>query len=208
MNVLKLTRLRESITYTTMTTTFDATPLTISPAGLPTLPTGTYELPISVPSISAQGCLVNTAQSDAWSCSIPMTSYTISISKITDARSDLDNNEVNLALGNNTFPGWYAYGSQPPLLPSAQVLSLVTDSQDPTRGPAWFFEVPYDKLVILWEDAFTVPGSKRDLDYRDDTHSSFSRKSVAEPGDKPWFCYWNGTLLEGFIYVSKFSVRI
>jgi hypothetical protein len=132
-----------------------------------------------------------------------MTSYTITVSEIPGANSDLDNNEVDLALGNNSFPGWFAYGSQPPLLPSAQVLSLVTDSQDPTRGPAWFFEFPYDKLVILVEDAFTVPGIKRDLDDLDSNDGASSRKSVAEPGDKPWFCYWNGTLLEAFIYVSN-----
>lgn len=185
-----------------MTTTFDATPLTTFPAGLPTLPTGTYELPISAPSTVQQGCLVNSAQSNAWSCNIPMTSYTITVSDIPDAKSDLDNNEIDLALGNNSFPGWYAYGSQPPLLPSAQVLSLVTDSQDPSRGPAWFFELPYDKLVILEENAFTAPGTKRDLDHRDEVSYPVSRKTVAEPGDKPWFCYWNGTLLEAFIYVS------
>lgn len=31
------------------------------------------------------------------------------------------------------------------------------------------------------------------------------RKGVAQPGEKPWFCYWNGTLLETFIYVNQTS---
>ncbi|KAA8566772.1 hypothetical protein EYC84_009872 [Monilinia fructicola] len=31
------------------------------------------------------------------------------------------------------------------------------------------------------------------------------RKGVAQAGDKPWFCYWNGTLLEAFIYVNETS---
>jgi hypothetical protein len=187
-----------------MTTTFDATPLRTAPAGLPTLPTGTYELPISAPSTAQQGCLVNSAQADAWSCNIPMTSYTITLTGIPGA-SDVDDNEVDFSLGNNTFPGWYAYGSQPPLLPTTQVLNLVTDSQDPSRGPAWFFELPYDKLVILPENAFTSSSSKRDIEYRDSDHSQppLSRDDVAQTNDKPWFCYWNGTLLEAFIYVSN-----
>jgi len=31
------------------------------------------------------------------------------------------------------------------------------------------------------------------------------KKGVAQPGEKPWFCYWNGTLLEAFIYVNQTS---
>ncbi|KAE8453754.1 hypothetical protein EG329_009265 [Mollisiaceae sp. DMI_Dod_QoI] len=192
---------------TTMTTTFDATPLATSPAGLPTLPTGTYALPITAPSAIQNSCILNTAMSAAWTCTIPMTSYTIAIDQILGASSDLDNNEVNLNLGNNTFGNYYAYGTQPPLLTQEQVLHLVTDSQEPSRGPAWFFELPYNKLVILPEGALTAPTSKRDLEDRDGhTIPEFMmRKNVAEPGDKPWFCYWNGTLLEAFIYVNLTS---
>lgn len=135
-----------------------------------------------------------------------MTSYTIGIDQIPGATSNLDNNEINLSLGNNTFGGYYPYGTQPPVLTQQQVLNLVTDSQEPSRGPAWFFELPYNKLVILPEGALTAPSSKRDLEERDGHPASdfMDRKNVAEPGDKPWFCYWNGTLLEAFIYVSLF----
>ena len=198
-----------------MTTTFDATPLTRIPTGLASLPTGTFELPITSPYTSQPGCLTNSAQSSAWSCSIPMTSYTVTVSRVVGGQADT--NEVNLGLGNNTFPGWYAYGSQPPILPSSQVLNLVTDNQEPSRGPAYFFQLPYDKLVILPADAFSTTVSKRDNDHhsqrdsdgRDNdgfnhSPSAFARKNVAQTGDKPWFCYWNGTLLEGFLYVSQY----
>lgn len=29
------------------------------------------------------------------------------------------------------------------------------------------------------------------------------RKNSVKPGDQPWFCYWNGTFIEGFIYVKQ-----
>jgi hypothetical protein len=193
-----------------MTVTFDATPLTSSPSSLPTIPTGTYALPISAPSTIQNSCILNTQMSSAWSCQIPMTSYTITVSPLPGAQSNLNNNEVNLGLGNNTFGDYYAYGTQPPLLTQQQVLNLVTDSQEPGRGPAWFFELPYNKVVILPEGALQVPNSKRDAyaerDADGHTPNDFMRKNVAQPGDKPWFCFWNGTLLEAFIYVSIISV--
>jgi len=195
-----------------MTTTFDASPLTALPTGLPTLPTGTYALPISAPFAVQNSCLVNTAQSSAWSCTVPMTSYLITITEIEGATSNLDNNEINLTQGNNTFGGYYPYGSQPPLLTQTEVLNLVTDSQDPTRGPAWFFEIPYNKVVIVEEDQLpALSGTKRDVFERDPQQSQSTsdftgdKKNVAMPGDKPWFCYWNGTLLEAFIYVNLTS---
>lgn len=192
---------------TVMTTTFDATPLSTSPAGLPDLPTGTYALPISTPYAIQSSCILNTAMSSAWTCNIPMTSYTIDINQIMGASSNLDNNEINLSLGNNTFGDYYAYGTQPPVLTQQQVLNLVIDSQDPSRGPAWFFELPYNKVVILPEGTFTAPSSKTKRNGGDSNPASdFTvRKDVAEPGDKPWFCYWNGTLLEAFIYVNLTS---
>jgi hypothetical protein len=189
-----------------MTTTFDATPLATAPAGLPTLPTGNFALPITTPSIIQNSCIENTAMSAAWTCSIPMSSYTVDVTQIPGA-SDTNNNEINLTLGNNTFGGYYPYGTQPPVLTQQEVLNLVTDSQDLTRGPAWFFELPYNKLVILPEGALSEPTSKRDLEVRGGHPAGefTQRKNVAQPGDRPWFCYWNGTLLEAFIYVSSVS---
>lgn len=30
-----------------------------------------------------------------------------------------------------------------------------------------------------------------------------SRKGVVQPGDEPWFCFWNTTFIEGFIYITE-----
>jgi len=100
----------------------------------------------------------------------------------------------------STFP----YGTQPPVLQGPQVLNLVTDSEDSQFGPAWFFQAPYNKLVILPESAITpLPISKRDGSVTIDT--DLKQKGVAQAGEKPWFCYWNNTLLETFVYSNTTS---
>jgi hypothetical protein len=204
----KLMARSQSAVITTMTTTFDATPLSTSPVSLPALATGTYALPISAPSAIQNSCLANTQQSSAWSCQVPQTSYTITITRIAGTNT-LRNNEVDLTLGNSSFAGYYPYGTQPPVLSQTQILNLVVDNQEPGRGPAWFFELPYNKLVIVQQDQLSGAGSfhsKRSHEERDHSVSEFMRKQVAQPGDYPWFCYWNGTLLEAFIYVRCYLI--
>jgi hypothetical protein len=73
---------------------------------------------------------------------------------------------------------------------------LVTGNDDPIRGPAYFFQKSYDKLVILPESAsITRRGA------------GASGQSIVQPGDLPWFCYWNETLLEVFIYSNVISIE-
>jgi len=194
-----------------MTTTFDASPFTTLPANLPTLPTGTYQLPITTPSLTPTGCLANPAQSAAWSCSIAAAlPYQMAIYDI-PGQVDTADSEIVLQYGNNSNGlGFLPYGAQPPILNQARVLKLVNDTESPERGPAWFFETTYNKLVILPENALSASTSKRDSmearNHDDDTVSDFmNRKGVVQAGDKPWFCYWNGTLLEAFIYVNQTS---
>ena len=52
-----------------------------------------------------------------------------------------------------------------------------------------------------------TPSSKGHSTFRPhgDSHESthqFARDSV-QPGDRPWYCYWNGTFIEGFIYLTE-----
>jgi hypothetical protein len=188
-----------------MTTTFDATPFATLPPGVPNLPTGTFALPISTPSVAPNSCLTNPSQSGAWSCAIaPILPYQMIISSISGS-SNLSNNEVLLNLGNNTME-FLPYGAQPPILTQNQILRLEQDNDDLDRGPAWFFQTTYDKLVIVQENVLTVSNAKRDLGLRSsDTIPDFMRQGVAQVGDRPWFCYWNDTLLEAFIYVNETS---
>ncbi|KAF4629054.1 hypothetical protein G7Y89_g9092 [Cudoniella acicularis] len=190
--------------YTTMTTTFDATPLTAVPTSMPAIPTGSYIVPISSPFLLQQSCVVNTAQSNAWACNILAGPQPLqmTISSLPDANA-LEDNQVILNYGNSSL-NTFTYGAQAPLLTHIQPLRLVIDADDASRGPAWWFQTPYDKIVVLRGTDLATPNSKREPD----SHpvSAFgSRKGVALPGDNAWICYWNGTILETFIYVNQTS---
>ena len=113
------------------------------------------------------------------------------------------------------------YGAQPPQLSHPSPLVLMENRDDPTRGPAYIFVELYNKTVILREG--DLPGGypsspKRSLlegwsfnedagdkairlQERDD--STWESDSIAQPTDKPWYCFWNGTILEGFIFVTQ-----
>lgn len=189
-----------------MTTTFDATPLSSIPTSLPSLPTGTYQMPLTVPSTAQGGCIMNTAQISAWSCSIPMTPLEMNIIDIPGA-NELASKEIMINYGSSPL-NFYPYGAQPPILNSAQVMSLVNDSDYPSRGPAWFFQIPYSKVVVLPQQSLSLSTNSNSNSKRNQPQPPFGfmgRKGVAQAGDQPWFCYWNGTLLEAFIYVNDTS---
>lgn len=194
---------QSAVTSSTMTTTFDASPMTTVPAGLPTLPTGTYSLPIELPSTVQSSCIDSSAESAAWSCNIPDSPLQMEVQAI-PSEDSTHANEVAINFGNNSMPV-YPYGAQPPTLADAQVMNLVIDNQDTSKGPAWFFQTTYNKIVVLPESTLTVGMTKREASSQYKQLQDFQRKGVAQPGDKPWFCYWNGTLLEAFLYVNLTS---
>jgi hypothetical protein len=191
-----------------MTTTYDATPFTAPSEGIPTAPTGTYRLPISTPSIAPASCLSNLAQSAAWSCAIPAPlPYIIDIINVPGS-DNLSNVEMKMDYGNATV-AFLPYGAQPPIFNDHKVMRLVEDVNYPERGPAWFFQATYDKVVILPQVALaTSPTTSRRYakDKRDISAPGFSQKAVAQVGEMPWICYWNATLLEAFIYVNQTSI--
>lgn len=81
----------------------------------------------------------------------------------------------------------------------------VQDNDYPDHGPAYYFEHLYDKIVVLPEDAFPMPtGSSSSKQKRQWTLPPGwgQQKQVVNPGEKPWFCVWNNTLIETFIYVQ------
>ena len=119
----------------------------------------------------------------------------------------LSNNEVLLGMGNNSITS-FAYGAQPPTLHHPQVLNLALDKYDPSRGPAWYFQtLLYNKVVVVRENELTAPNShsKRDVSRPERDTPGLQQKTVPQPGERPWFCYWNNTLLEAFIYVNDTS---
>jgi len=96
--------------------------------------------------------------------------------------------EYYLALGSN-ISNVLTYGMQEPIITFNTPSILVTDNHDPIGGPAYLFQKSYDKLVILPESTSIARRG-----------AVGSGQGVVQPGDRPWFCYWNETLLEVFIY--------
>ncbi|KAK4697193.1 hypothetical protein P7C71_g860, partial [Lecanoromycetidae sp. Uapishka_2] len=201
---------------TTVTASFvpDAVPISSTPSGLPPLQTGTFKITLDGPSsLISNSCLTNPAQSNAWDCATGA-----------DLQIDITMTGANVpavSLSNPTAPGsMIRYGAQPPVFHSPPViLSLDSDNANPNRGPAWSFVQTYTKVVIVRQQDLPgpSPGSKRsflrrwffDEDSLEGSANVFARDSeyvddqVAKAGDQPWYCYWNGTQLEGFIFVTQ-----
>lgn len=85
-------------------------------------------------------------------------------------------------------------------------LQLVQDLDEPQLGPAYQFQVFYNKLVVAPASAFNAASSsKRDMHGGPHTLGDWFMRHQVAAGDQPWFCYWNNTLLEGFIYIQDNS---
>jgi len=114
------------------------------------------------------------------------------------------------------------YGAQPPELGGLTNLILMKDKDSSYRGPAYLFTQQYNKTVIIHSSDLPggLPNTKRSLierllsreyfkgpagPHRRDEYddSQWTSNSIAEPADKPWYCYWPGTVLEGFIFVTQ-----
>jgi hypothetical protein len=92
------------------------------------------------------------------------------------------------------------YGLQTPDL-SLQPMQLVIDLDYKAYGPAYHFQTRYDKLVILRPEELS-PNSG--LTKRQDD-KNFRQRFLVKPGDLPWYCFWNNTYIEGYIYVEDNS---
>lgn len=188
-----------STVYQTVTTTFDAKSTPV-PSSFPILPSGTYQVMLGSPQDTQTDCIMNSAQLSAWSCQAPPPPISI------DVTSDkTGKHTATLTRGQNLDS--FNYGTQPPVIEAQKKLDLVIDVNNPSYGPAWFFQVPYDKLVVLHENQLSISTSsegKRDASFNPSS-KHFHRRGPAQPGDTPWFCYWNGTLLETFIFANQRS---
>jgi len=80
-------------------------------------------------------------------------------------------------------------------------MQLVTDLDFKGYGPAWHFATTYDKIVVLTPDEFAAGQSLR----KREGERPFRHRFQVQPGDTPWVCTWNGTYIEGYIYVQDNS---
>jgi hypothetical protein len=77
-------------------------------------------------------------------------------------------------------------------------MQLVSDLDYKAYGPAYHFADRYDKLVILRPEELNLFTSKM-------KRQDFRQKFQVRPGDYPWYCFWNNTYIEGYIYVDDNS---
>lgn len=193
----------------------DASPLSSVPADLAALPSGEFALPLML-TRSPTTCFNDSTQAQAWNCNQVFAQLSLHIDKLSETPStsqyamSLHYNESFTIESNE-----YSYGMQPPKVNDVTML-LVTDINEPTRGPAWAFEVAYNKTVIIPEGLF--PGSSSSSSSKRGSApppppqgggggfpggGDFKRKGLAQSGDKPWICSWDGTILEVFVYPNQ-----
>lgn len=199
----------------TATVTADAVPVASTPANLPALPTGFFGLTLNNPSTVTNSCLT-ADQANAWDCATGA-DLNLNISA--------DTNPPMISVSYPSPPGApIRYGAQPPQFSGPTSLRLMEDESDFSKGPAYFFTQEYNKTVVLRQSE--LPGgssnSKREagssikrwlaehaghrsslLNVRDE--SEWAENGTANPMDRPWYCFWNGTVLEGFIYLETTS---
>ncbi|KAL1961720.1 hypothetical protein VTN77DRAFT_1120 [Rasamsonia byssochlamydoides] len=196
-----LRRARESASLTpsvvTVTYTSDVTPLPTTPSNLLELPTGRFVVPASIQNQS-KFCVSNTPYTASWSC---QDQGFLNIEILGS------NSQASILIPTPVIDGTFTYGAQAPFLPTpTQELHMMLDKDDPDFGPALFFTSPFNKLVIVQEDAFPTPSAqKRSINELELLASQWRREQVAQSGDKPWFCWWNSTAMEFFIYVNDTS---
>ncbi|KAI9663298.1 MAG: hypothetical protein M1831_002582 [Alyxoria varia] len=194
----------EAVTTTTETQLLDASAVTSTPAGLPPVPTGTFDSTISEPVMQYSGCLTDKSKRKAWSCSL--TSDTLQLFL------DTNSQRPKMALSPKTPD--LQMGAQPPDI-STKSMSLVYDFANQNLGPAFQFQVLFNKTVVL-------PGSVfHDGDGSNSNDASVRKRKRGSPpkftghgeyrpiarsvnhADTPWFCYWPDTFFEAFLYVNE-----
>ncbi|PYH89811.1 hypothetical protein BO71DRAFT_97672 [Aspergillus ellipticus CBS 707.79] len=187
------------IVTVTETPRMDATPVTATPTNLLALPTGQYAIPASPKNVS-KFCVADSDYRSSWGC---LTSGNI---PVVVQGSDDGSNITFEDTYSTTYSSSLTYGAQQPVFSNPTLnLSMMMDSNDLSFGPALTFMTLYDKLVVVPQDSFpSSSSSKRDYVTEDEVAASmFSRKQVAQAGDKPWFCWWNSTVMEFFLYINE-----
>ena len=171
-----------------------------TPTNVPPFPTGHFSLPLGNPQETNQNCLADPSQLKAWACIMQPSPLFI---------------DTNLAAHGTALAQIYpqpsqgssiSYGPQPPALVPFKILEYVTDLEDPQYGPALHFQTVYNKTVILDPGSLSSSSKKRRQAPGPGAPPGGAfrhRKNTVQAGDQPWFCFWNGTFIEGFIYVRK-----
>jgi hypothetical protein len=167
---------------------------------MPSLPTGSFALPLGIAQESSKNCLTVADQLSAWSCKMTFAPLVLSVDY-----SEAETPEPAASVGPMPRPDRsILYGIQPPDL-GVQEMQLVSDLDYKVYGPAYHFWTRYDKLVVLREDEFVAGANLEPAGGRGEDKPPFKHRFQVMPGDSPWYCFWNQTYMEGYIYVQDNS---
>lgn len=175
---------------------FDAVPIS-KPSGMSSIPTGPFALPMGIPQESTPGCLTQANQFAAWSCKMTFAPLVITVNETVVGGDTVQ--VASLGPGPSVPKNSILYGLQTPQL-NKQPMELVLDLDFKSYGPAYHFSARYDKLVILPPEQLNLGSTiaKRQ-------NSKYRQRFEVKPGDYPWYCFWNETYIEGYIYVQDNS---
>ena len=116
------------------------------------------------------------------------------------------------SLSSATQDPRYQWGPQPPSFEGNSNITKMKDKDDLAKGPAYFFQKSFDKIVVLRDQDLhfntmkrSVSGARDDQDRRgwEERDAAADAGKFPMPTDKPWFCFWNGTVLEVFLFVTQ-----
>jgi hypothetical protein len=171
---------------------FDAVPIETPVGGLSPLPTGPFALPLGIPQEQNPGCLTQANQYSAWSCKMTFAPLVLTINDTTVGGKSIQ--VASMGRGPSVPNGAILYGLQTPML-DLKPMELVLDLDYKAYGPAYHFSARYDKLVVLPPEELNFGSglTKRQPE-------KYRQRFEVKPGDAPWFCYWNHTYIEGYIY--------
>lgn len=188
------------IVTVTATPQLDYSTMTSRPTDLKPVPTGNWLVPSVLRNFSRM-CVEQNELNKAWACMDKPSDFEVFVGGTEGHHSIV----FETAAPSSTF----TYGAQPPFLPTpTQSLNMAVDTSDPSMGPALFFYALFNKLVVLPDQAFSSSSVSARSYYPGDSNiieALTNRKNVAQPGDKPWFCWWNSTMMEFFLYVNQSS---
>ncbi|KAJ6021306.1 hypothetical protein N7540_006810 [Penicillium herquei] len=173
----------------------DYSSITTTPTNYSPAPTGHYNIDSVLQNYSRM-CVVDHDIKEVWSCLEQTSDFEVFIGG--------SNGQQSIVFLDENPTTTYSYGAQQPVLPTpTQNLSMVLDTSESNLGPALFFWSYFDKLVILPEDAIDSSTVSKRETTAESFASQIQQKQTAQPGEKPWFCWWNSTVLEFFLYVNQ-----
>ncbi|KAJ6033465.1 hypothetical protein N7499_009737 [Penicillium canescens] len=186
------------IVTVTATPQMDASMIS-TPTNIKSVPTGHFMVPSGFQNGSGM-CVDENNYGKAWKCLQSPSEFEVFVGQSKGHHSIV----FDYGAPTTTF----TYGAQAPYWSSSptQALSMAVDTTDIGMGPALFFVSSFDKLVIAPEDTFSL-SSLNKRTWVDDgwaqAEAYKNLKKTAQVGDKPWFCWWNNTRMEFFMYVNQ-----